>query len=44
MAIRATSDSGTPLVATEPNSEHAAIYRAIAAKVAEKLKPRAAVS
>jgi ATP-binding protein involved in chromosome partitioning len=42
MAIRATSDSGAPLVATEPNSEHAGIYRAIAARVAEKLKPRAA--
>jgi ATP-binding protein involved in chromosome partitioning len=42
MAIRATSDSGAPLVATEPNSEHAGIYRAIAARVAEKLKPRTA--
>ena len=44
MSIRATSDSGAPLVATEPNSEHAEIYRAIAARVAEKLKPRAAAS
>ncbi len=43
MSIRATSDSGAPLVATEPQSEHAAIYRAIAARVAEKLKPRAVV-
>jgi ATP-binding protein involved in chromosome partitioning len=42
MSIRATSDSGAPLVATEPQSEHAEIYRAIAARVAEKLKPRAA--
>ncbi len=42
MSIRATSDSGAPLVATEPQSEHADIYRAIAARVAEKLKPRAA--
>jgi ATP-binding protein involved in chromosome partitioning len=41
MAIRATSDSGTPLVASEPKSEHAEIYRAIAARVADKLKPRA---
>jgi ATP-binding protein involved in chromosome partitioning len=38
MDIRATSDSGKPLVASEPHSEHAAIYRAIAARVAEKLK------
>jgi ATP-binding protein involved in chromosome partitioning len=44
MSIRATSDSGAPLVATEPQSEHAEIYRAIAARVAEKLKPRAAVN
>ncbi len=43
MAIRATSDSGTPLVASEPKSEHAEIYRAIAARVADKLKPRAVV-
>ncbi len=43
MSIRATSDSGAPLVATEPQSEHAGIYRAIAARVAEKLKPRIAV-
>jgi ATP-binding protein involved in chromosome partitioning len=42
MAIRATSDSGTPLVASEPKSEHAEIYRAIAARIADKLKPRAA--
>jgi ATP-binding protein involved in chromosome partitioning len=42
MAIRATSDSGMPLVASEPKSEHAEIYRAIAARVADKLKPRAA--
>jgi ATP-binding protein involved in chromosome partitioning len=41
MDIRATSDAGTPLVATEPRSEHAEIYRAIAARVAEKLKPGA---
>jgi ATP-binding protein involved in chromosome partitioning len=41
MSIRATSDAGAPLVATEPSSEHAEIYRAIAARVAEKLKPRA---
>jgi ATP-binding protein involved in chromosome partitioning len=42
MSIRATSDSGAPLVATEPQSEHAGIYRAIAERVAEKLKPRVA--
>ena len=32
MEIRATSDSGKPVVATEPDSDHAQIYRDIAAK------------
>jgi len=41
MDIRATSDSGKPLVATEPNSAHAGIYRAIATRVADKLKQAA---
>ena len=30
MAIRATSDAGTPIVAKEPDGPHAAHYRAIA--------------
>jgi ATP-binding protein involved in chromosome partitioning len=38
MAIRATSDSGNPVVASEPDGPHAAIYRAIAAKVRDRLK------
>jgi ATP-binding protein involved in chromosome partitioning len=37
MAIRATSDSGNPVVASEPDGPHAAIYRAIAAKVRDRL-------
>ena len=42
MDIRATSDSGTPLVHSAPDSEHARIYRAIATRVAERLKQSAA--
>jgi len=38
MAIRTTSDSGTPVVESEPNGAHAAIFRAIAAKVRDQLK------
>ena len=33
MAIRETSDAGTPIVASEPNGAHAAAFRDIAAKV-----------
>ena len=33
MTIRETSDSGAPVVATQPDSSHAKIYRAIAEKV-----------
>jgi ATP-binding protein involved in chromosome partitioning len=33
MAIRETSDAGLPIVATAPDSTHAEIYRAIAARV-----------
>ncbi|MCK1383331.1 Mrp/NBP35 family ATP-binding protein [Bradyrhizobium sp. 21] len=38
MAIRATSDAGTPVVDSEPDSPHAAIYRAIAGQVRDQLK------
>jgi len=38
MAIREKSDSGLPVVATEPDSEHTQIYRAIASKVFEQIK------
>ena len=38
MAIRETSDSGTPVVVSEPDGPHAAIYRAIGAKVRDQLQ------
>jgi ATP-binding protein involved in chromosome partitioning len=38
MSIRATSDSGTPLVESEPDGPHAAIYRAIGTRVREQLQ------
>jgi ATP-binding protein involved in chromosome partitioning len=37
MSIRVTSDSGKPVVDSEPDGEHAAIYRAIGAKVRDQL-------
>jgi ATP-binding protein involved in chromosome partitioning len=37
MSIRETSDSGLPIVATQPDSASAASYRAIAAKVRDQL-------
>jgi ATP-binding protein involved in chromosome partitioning len=38
MSIRTTSDAGTPVVESEPNGPHTAIYRAIAAKIRDQLK------
>ena len=38
MSIRTTSDSGTPVVESEPDGPYAAIYRAIAAKVRDQLQ------
>src|ERR1700737_416647 len=38
MSIRATSDSGNPVVASEPDGPHAAIYRAIGSKVRDQLQ------
>ncbi len=38
MAIRETSDAGNPVVVSEPDGPHAAIYRAIANEVREQLK------
>jgi ATP-binding protein involved in chromosome partitioning len=38
MSIRTTSDAGTPVVDSEPDGEHAAIYRAIGQKVHEQLQ------
>lgn len=37
MDIRANSDAGTPVVASDPDGPHAAIYNKIAAQVAEAL-------
>ena len=42
MTIREKSDAGLPVVATEPDGEHARIYRDIAAKVLAQLKGAAA--
>lgn len=38
MAIRVTSDAGNPVVDSEPDGPHAAIYRAIAGQVRDQLK------
>ncbi|MDE1148460.1 MAG: iron-sulfur cluster carrier protein ApbC [Azospirillaceae bacterium] len=38
IAIRETSDAGTPITVTQPDGVHAQTYRAIAARVAEKIK------
>ncbi len=38
MSIRATSDSGAPVVDSEPDGPHAAIYRAIGAQVRDQLQ------
>ena len=37
MDIRKTSDAGTPITATEPDSEHAKIYRELGRRVQEKI-------
>ncbi len=37
ISIRATSDAGTPVVESEPEGPHAAIYRAIGAKIRDQL-------
>jgi ATP-binding protein involved in chromosome partitioning len=42
MTIREKSDAGLPVVATEPDGEHARIYRDIATKVLAQLKGAAA--
>jgi ATP-binding protein involved in chromosome partitioning len=38
MAIREKSDAGLPVVATEPDSPHAQIYREIAVKVRDQIR------
>ena len=37
MAIRETSDGGHPIVVSDPDSQHAKVYRAIATRIWEKL-------
>ena len=38
MAIRESSDAGTPVVVSQPDGPHAKVYRDIAAKVIEQLE------
>jgi ATP-binding protein involved in chromosome partitioning len=38
MSIRETSDSGHPVVVSEPEGAHAEVYRAIGAAIREQLK------
>ncbi len=42
MAIRETSDSGRPVVATDPDGPHAKVYREIAQRVREQLQRKGA--
>jgi ATP-binding protein involved in chromosome partitioning len=42
IAIRETSDGGTPIVASQPDGPHAAAYRALATRIADKIKLRQA--
>jgi len=41
MAIRETSDAGTPIVVSDPDGPHARIYREIAARAWEGVKEAA---
>jgi ATP-binding protein involved in chromosome partitioning len=38
ISIRETSDNGTPIVVSDPNSEHAKAYRTIADRIWEKIE------
>jgi ATP-binding protein involved in chromosome partitioning len=38
ISIRETSDNGTPIVVSDPNSEHAKAYLAIADQIWEKIE------
>lgn len=44
MQIRETSDAGTPITATEPDSEHAKIYKDLASKVQDRIEAQLAQS
>jgi len=37
MQIRETSDAGTPVVVSDPDGAHTAVYRAIASRVMEEI-------
>ncbi|TCD11905.1 iron-sulfur cluster carrier protein ApbC [Oricola cellulosilytica] len=43
MDIREKSDDGTPIVVSDPDSPHAAVYRSIAEKVQDRLKEERAM-
>ncbi len=40
MSIRVASDAGTPVVESEPEGDHAGIYRAIATRIKDGLQIR----
>ena len=44
MSIRTTSDDGNPVVASDPDGPHAAIYRAIGTKVRDQLQAATAAA
>ncbi|MBL4741052.1 MAG: Mrp/NBP35 family ATP-binding protein, partial [Sneathiella sp.] len=44
MDIRKTSDAGTPITATEPESAHAVIYKELASKIQDKIEASLAES
>jgi ATP-binding protein involved in chromosome partitioning len=44
MSIRETSDSGHPVVESQPEGPHAAIYRAIAENIRDRLHDAVAVA
>ena len=44
MSIRETSDSGHPVVESQPEGPHAAIYRAIAESIRDRLHDAVAVA
>jgi len=44
MSIRSTSDAGTPIVESEPDGPHTALYRALATRVRDALKSASAAA
>jgi ATP-binding protein involved in chromosome partitioning len=43
MSIRETADSGHPIVESDPDGPHAAIYRTIAGRIRDQLQSATAV-